>query len=144
MGTTQDMTANIPSLSLNNTLVFEVIGTDGGQGVITNPQLQGNVIADCVEGGPFVACVQNMLQCELELDSVECVWVNHVYDNPGELTCECPPNYDPCFADGQCVLEPACETATNAPATSQRENMGAFGSLLDRMDTYLSSNGYRR
>merc|ERR1712083_618798 len=63
------MTANIPSLSLNNVLVFEVIGTDGGQGVITNPQLQGNVIADCVEGGPFVACVQNMLQCELELDS---------------------------------------------------------------------------
>merc|ERR1719229_349577 len=64
-GTSGDITANIPSLSLNNVMVFEVVQADTAHPLIANPHLQGNVIADCVEGGDFWACAQNMLECEL-------------------------------------------------------------------------------
>jgi len=60
----------------------------------------------------------------------------------GAVTCTGPD-------DSKCTqCEPgfsgdAC-TQTPAPATSHHENMGQFGSLLDRMDTYLTSKGFRR
>lgn len=38
----------------------------------------------------------------------DCVPVNHVFDNPGEVTCDCVDPNDPCLSEGQCVEEPAC------------------------------------
>merc|ERR1712176_550479 len=52
---------------------------------------------------------------------------------PTDAKCsECEPG----FSGDDCAPTPA-------PATSHHESMGQFGSLLDRMDTYLSSKGFR-
>lgn len=45
-----------------------------------------------------------------------CVWVNHVGDNPGQLTCDCVDPADPCRSSWQdepvyCPDEPACDPA---------------------------------
>ena len=36
------------------------------------------------------------------------VYVNHIYDRPGYLTCERVPSNDPCLADQVCEIEKMC------------------------------------
>merc|ERR1711988_1589048 len=42
-----------------------------------------------------------------------CIPVNHVYDHPGEITCDCVHPADRCFEDGLCVHEPLCDEYRN-------------------------------
>jgi len=46
--------------------------------------------------------------------SVDCVWVNHKYDNPGQLTCECVCPDEECIGNGQCEEEPQCDPDHNS------------------------------
>jgi len=50
-----------------------------------------------------------LLLSTLALAEDDCVAVNHVYDNPGHLTCDCVPKDDPCISDKQCVPEDQCK-----------------------------------
>ena len=36
------------------------------------------------------------------------IYVNHIYDRPGYLTCDCVSSNDPCLTDQQCELENKC------------------------------------
>lgn len=39
------------------------------------------------------------------------VYVNHQYDSPGNHTCDCVAQDDPCFENDDCVIEPECMPA---------------------------------
>ena len=41
-------------------------------------------------------------------DKKNTVYVNHIYDRPGYLTCERVPSNDPCLSDRVCELENEC------------------------------------
>ena len=60
--------------------------------------------------------MENKMKCFANLYfsiayNVDCVHVNHIYDNPGFLTCDCVEPSDQCLKDGQCTREPRCVNA---------------------------------
>ena len=44
-----------------------------------------------------------------------CVYVNHIYDNPGYFTCECTNFDNPCLSNGNCEVEVRCPDAQGEP-----------------------------
>jgi hypothetical protein len=56
-----------------------------------------------------------------EEEDEDCVYVNHQYDRPGKLTCECVMPGDSCLTDPgpkgpHCVPEPLCSPAASSPS----------------------------
>merc|ERR1719232_450718 len=49
---------------------------------------------------------------EFEMFDEGCMWVNHVNDHPGMMTCDCVHHEDPCLMDGECMPEPMCDPHT--------------------------------
>jgi len=84
-----------------------------GMGGILCPEGPGEV-PTCPDGKPCV-CIDVDGSCTDGDDdwgytptSTGCVYVNHQYDNPGTLTCDCVEPGDPCFDGQHCVKEPKC------------------------------------
>merc|ERR1719330_1635992 len=42
-------------------------------------------------------------------------WMNSINDNPGMYTCHIAHDSDPCFSNGDCVLEPQCPAKDGKP-----------------------------
>jgi hypothetical protein len=56
-------------------------------------------------------CAEAVEQVGPELD-YQCVPVNHVFEDPGRVTCDCVTPTNPCLAAGTCTSDPVCRTHT--------------------------------
>jgi len=70
-----------------------------------------------------------------------CMWVNHINDHPGEMTCDCVHHEDPCLFDEECVPEMLCDPMmhdhddmSNEDMTQDHHDMGSFEEAVGSMD----------
>ena len=56
-------------------------------------------------------------------------YVNHIYDNPGYLTCDYVPVDDPCLIGGECIPEPRCPDQDGAEGNPFTRFIAIFHSL---------------